>query len=71
MPPLPMISVEPEILNQSSSHLENRNEAVPVTAPTVYPPARSGAAAGEQWKLTALSAGRSIGSAAPSSTTFL
>ena len=35
MPPLPMMMLQPDSLNQPSSHLANRNEAVAVTAPTV------------------------------------
>ena len=35
MPPLPMMMLQPESLNQPSSHLAKRNEAVAVTAPTV------------------------------------
>jgi hypothetical protein len=35
MPPLPMMMLQRDSLNQPSSHLAKRNEAVAVTAPTV------------------------------------
>jgi hypothetical protein len=51
MPPLPMMMLQRESLNQPSSHLAKRNEAVAVTAPTVALPSALRVAAGEQWKL--------------------
>jgi hypothetical protein len=47
-----MITLQWEVLNQPSSHLANRKEAVAVTAPTVALPSGFSVAAGEQWKLT-------------------
>ena len=67
MPPLPMMMLQPESLNQPSSHLAKRNEAVAVTAPTVWLPSAFTAAAGEQWKLTMPSASREAGMPKPSS----
>ena len=67
MPPLPMMMLQPDIANQPSSHLAKRNEAVAVTAPTVWLPSALTAAAGEQWKLARPSASRDAGMPAPSS----
>ena len=46
-----MMMLQRDSLNQPSSHLAKRNEAVAVTAPTVALPSALSVAAGEQWKL--------------------
>ena len=71
MPPLPMMMLQRESLNQPSSHLAKRNEAVAVTAPTVALPSGLSVAAGEQWKLAKPSSSGGAGRPAPSSTAFL
>ena len=67
MPPLPMMMLQPDSLSQSSSHRANRNDAVAVTAPTVWLPSALIEAAGEQWKFASPSASRDAGMPAPSS----
>ena len=71
MPPLPMMMLQRESLNQPSSHLAKRKEAVAVTAPTVALPSGLRVAAGEQWKLASPSSSGAAGRPAPSSTAFL
>ena len=71
MPPLPMMMLQRDSLNQPSSHLAKRNEAVAVTAPTVWLPSALTLAAGEQWKLAKPSSSGGAGRPAPSSTAFL
>ena len=71
MPPLPMMMLQRDSLNQPSSHLLKRNEAVAVTAPTVALPSGFSVAAGEQWKLAEPRSSGAAGSPAPSSTARL
>ena len=71
MPPLPMITLQPEISNQRSSHWVKRKEAVAVTAPISKLPSGCTVAAGEQWKLTLPSSAGSAGRPAPSAIAFL
>ena len=68
MPPLPTITFAPESSKKRSMKREKRKLAVAVTAPRFRLPSSPTLAAGEQWKLTLLSAFRSTGGAMPSST---
>jgi hypothetical protein len=66
-----MMMLQRESLNQPSSHLAKRKEAVAVTAPTVALPSGFRVAAGEQWKLAEPRSSGEAGSPAPSSTRAL
>jgi len=64
------MTLAPERSNHVVMDLPKRKEAVAVTASTEYEPSGRTEAAGEQWKLTLVSARTESGSATPLSTTW-
>src|SRR2546426_9974500 len=69
-PALPTTTFAPERWNHRLIDLPKRKLAVAVTASTAYVPSGLTVAAGEQWKLTLVSARTLAGRATPRSTTL-
>src|SRR2546422_7468710 len=69
-PALPTTTFAPERSNHRLIDLPKRKLAVAVTASTAYVPSGLTVAAGEQWKLTLVSARTLAGGATPRSTTL-